>query len=128
MQLILGGAFQGKKEYVTEHLGISKEQIVDGKTASYEAIFTCVCMDHFHAWVRARLLEGKNLDGLEEELMEKNPELLLITNELGYGVVPVEAFDRMYRETTGRVCTRLAAKSSCVVRVVCGIGTVLKDG
>lgn len=128
MKLILGGAFQGKKEYVMEHLEISKEQIMDGKTASYEAIFTCVCMDHFHEWVRARLNDGITLDGLEEKIMEKNPGLVLITNELGYGVVPVEAFDRMYRETTGRVCTRLAAKSSCVVRVVCGIGTVLKDG
>ena len=48
-------------------------------------------------------------------------------NELGYGVVPIDKFDREYRETTGRVCTRLAKKSKSVVRIICGMECVLKD-
>ena len=70
---------------------------------------------------------GKEVDGLAGELLEKNPDICILTNEVGYGVVPMEAFDRKYREAVGRVCTKLAAYSHKVTRVVCGIGTVIKD-
>ena len=53
--------------------------------------------------------------------------VILVSEEVGYGIVPADAFERQYREAVGRVCTALAAKSSRVTRVVCGIGTVLKD-
>ena len=51
-----------------------------------------------------------------------------MTNELGYGVVPTDSFDRAYREKTGRVCCRIAKEADEVHRVVCGIGTVIKHG
>ena len=38
----------------------------------------------------------------------------------------MEAFDRTYRETTGRICTKIAAESQMVIRVVCGMGMVIK--
>ena len=95
--------------------------------ASYEEIFDTPCLYHFHEWVKERLKEGKKLESLEEELIDKNPDIILISNELGYGVVPIDKFDREYRETTGRVCTRLAKKSKSVVRIICGMECVLKD-
>ena len=44
-----------------------------------------------------------------------------------YGIVPVDRMEREYREQTGRVCTRLAAYSEKVYRVMCGIGQVIKE-
>ena len=64
---------------------------------------------------------------LLSRLFLKNPDVILVSQEVGYGVVPVDAFDRKYREAVGRVCTKLAAYSHKVTRVVCGIGTVIKD-
>lgn len=64
---------------------------------------------------------------LAKELLVCNGELLIVSDEVGYGVVPIDAFERRYRETVGRVCTELAAASSRVHRVICGIGTVIKD-
>ena len=61
-----------------------------------------------------------------EELLQKNPEICIVTNELGYGVVPIEPFDREWREKTGRICAELAAKADSGTRVVCGIGILLK--
>ena len=119
MRLIIGGAFQGKKEYVKEQFGIREHQITDGAEADFDAIFRCVCMTQFHQWVKRGLQEGW--------LLKENPQVILVSNELGYGVVPIEAFDREYRELTGRLCTRIAAKSRQVIRVICGIGTVIKD-
>ena len=62
-----------------------------------------------------------------EDLIRVNPDVILVSDEVGYGVVPIDAFDRAYRETVGRICTKLAGYSHRVTRVVCGIGTVIKD-
>ena len=68
------------------------------------------------------------MPGLAEEAMQKGIRTLWsVSQEVGYGVVPMDAFDRKYREAVGRVCTGLASKSKKVTRVVCGIGTVIKD-
>ena len=61
-----------------------------------------------------------------EALYEKNPDIVIVSNELGYGIVPMEKKDRMWREAVGRICTALAARSDEVVRVVCGVGMRLK--
>ena len=68
-----------------------------------------------------------SVQDLAEQLWMKNPDLVLISNELGYGVVPMDVFDRNYRETTGRVCTEIASWADAVYRVVCGIGTKIND-
>ena len=65
---------------------------------------------------------------LQAELEEKNPDVVILSNELGYGVVPVDQFDRAYREKTGRVCCKVAQAAQEVHRVVCGLGTVIKHG
>lgn len=84
-------------------------------------------MTHFHEWVKRGLQEDWDFEELETKLLRENPHVILITNELGYGVVPMEAFDRKYRELTGRLCTKIASESELVVRVICGIGKVIKD-
>ena len=82
---------------------------------------------HFHQYIERKIKEGEPIDDLAEELIRKNPELILITDEIGYGIVPVDRMEREYREQTGRVCTRLAAYSEKVYRVMCGIGQVIKE-
>lgn len=127
MKLVIGGAFQGKKAYAKQHLKIKEEDMADGKDASYEALFHCRCIYHFHEWIKKGIEEKWDLKNLAKELLKRNPEVLIITNELGYGVVPVDAFDRTYRETTGRICTEIAAVCEQVIRVSCGLGMVIKD-
>lgn len=70
---------------------------------------------------------GNDISSLAEDLIRVNPDLILVSDEVGYGVVPIDAFDRAYREVVGRICTKLAAYSHRVTRVACGIGTVIKD-
>ena len=125
MKLVIGGAFQGKYQYARINFGI-QEGCIDGDTWSWNEIFECRGILLFHDYVQRRLRAGKSVDGLAEELLEKNPDICVVTNELGYGVVPADAFDRKYREATGRICEKLAAGSDEVHRVICGIGTVIK--
>lgn len=125
MKLIIGGAFQGKLNFAKAKYRI-EGQWVDGTVCTREELLSCSGVSRFHEYIRRMVQEQKDVWELVRELLEQNPDIIIVTNELGYGVVPVEAFDRQYRETTGRVCTRLAEVSDEVYRVVCGLGQVIK--
>lgn len=125
MKMIIGGAFQGKS-----HLAEAKYpeiQWVKGTEAGLEEIMKAEGVIGFHEFIRTEMKKGNDVSRLAEMLIERNPNVVLVSDEVGYGVVPLDAFDREYREKVGRICTKLAAYSSSVIRVVCGIGTVIKD-
>lgn len=71
MQLVIGGAFQGKKDYVKNTFHLEKGEMQDGANASYEDIFSSPCLYHFHQWIRKGLEENWDLENLEIKLLEK---------------------------------------------------------
>ena len=52
---------------------------------------------------------------------------VVVCDEVGSGIIPLSARDRQAREATGRLCIQLAARATRVVRLVCGIPTVIKE-
>lgn len=125
MKMVIGGAFQGKQAYVRTHFPeIENGEWVNGNEAEEMEIFTKKVIYNFHEYIRKRDLEDQKT--LAARLIEENPDVILITDEIGYGLVPINAEDRAYREQVGRICTELAAFSDEVVRVVMGIGTKIK--
>lgn len=125
MKIVTGGAFQGKLKYAKEAFQIS-DGWVDGAVCTKQELFTCRGVFGFHVLIRNMMENGEDVDSLPEELKENNPEICIVTTEMGCGVVPVDAFERMWREKTGRICTRLAESAEEVHRVFCGIGMVIK--
>ncbi len=125
MEMIIGGAYQGKEKYARK--SFPDVTWKKGAELTEEELYQAEGVLDFQDYIRKCLKEGRDLSGLAEELSERNPGLVLTSMEVGYGIVPADAFDRQYREAVGRICTALADKSSRVTRVVCGIGTVLKD-
>ena len=101
--------------------------ISNGGEISEEELFKAEGVLEFHEFIRKELKEGRKTELLAKRLIRENPGVILVSDEVGYGVVPIDAFDRAYRESVGRICTELAAFCSKVTRVVCGIGTVIKD-
>lgn len=125
MEMIIGGAFQGKSAYARkEHPRITW---TDGEAADETALLSARGVLGFEKYIRKELAAGRNVADLAEKLIAQNPEVVLVSEEVGYGVVPADAFVREYREAVGRICTKLAAHSTKVTRVVCGIGTVIKN-
>lgn len=123
--MIIGGAYQGKAAY-------AKEQFPDvdwkfGGEITEEELLKAEGILGLQEYIRKALKAGEDLTGLAEKLAQQDTDVILVSEEVGYGIVPADAFERQYREAVGRVCTALAAKSRRVTRVVCGIGTVLKD-
>ncbi len=126
MWLISGGAYQGKLDYAINILGMDKEAAVDGLTCDWEELLETPLVNRFHLWIDRMLKEEKDVKGLVEELLKTNPNIIILVDELGCGIVPLEPYDRYYREVTGRICCQLASAAQEVHRVICGIGTVIK--
>ena len=122
--IIIGGAFQGKAQYATKiYPGL---ELTDGFNCLLDEIGNCVAVNEFHSFTRRWLSEGRTKEELLK-ILEKNENLqLLISDEIGYGLVPVDDFEREYREFHGRVMTELAEQADCVERVVCGIPQRIK--
>ena len=140
MKVIIGGACQGKLAFAKREYQAA-DGWVDGQVCKLEEIKVCRGIYHFHEYVR-RLMDDRkeglwfsadqSILGIEQQaerfaelLYEKNPDILIVSNELGCGIVPMEKRDRLWREACGRVCTALAARADEVVRVVCGVGQKL---
>ena len=126
MLLITGGAYQGKLKYAIEKSGLKESDIADGTTCSEHEILEKPMVNHFHVIIKRLLEEGKDTEELINQILKLNPNIIIIGDELGCGIVPIEEFDRNYREITGRIYCKLAEHSSEVHRVICGIGMVIK--
>lgn len=111
MRLVIGGYAQGKLNYVLQ---------------KYHPQTDTMIIDHLHDWVRQRILDG----GCPEEeilsLVEQSDDCIIISDEIGNGIVPVDPVEREYRERMGRILIQLADKAERVERVICGIGQTIK--
>ena len=125
MELIIGGAFQGKTALAMREF--PNVRFEDGADLSRDRVFRAEGILHFEEYIRGMLKAGEDVSLLAGRLIEANPGVIIVCREVGYGVVPIDPFERKYREAVGRICTALAAFSTRVTRVVCGIGTVIKN-
>lgn len=127
MELIIGGAYQGKVDYVCKAYGIDKTMIADGKKASQEEILKAKAIKNFHEWIRQSMLANQQPSLEILEILKINPELIIITDEVGNGIIPLEHFDRRWREEVGRVCCDLVKQAERVTRVMMGIPLCIKE-
>ena len=126
MIMITGGAFSGKKDYVKERFGFSDEEILNGENCSLEAVFSAKCIADYQLIVKRLLEENADVQTFTERLCKENPNAVVIINEIGAGIIPLEKNDRIWREETGRSGCLIARNSSEVIRLACGIPTTIK--
>ena len=116
MILLIGGAGQGKLAYALEKTGLGEADVArDPVSARTRPIFAGLA-----DWVRAHPGEGLG------DLLEANPDVVILCDEVGCGVVPVDPSERAWREETGRLCCALAQRADRVERIFCGLSMVLK--
>lgn len=113
MLLIVGGEGSGKKTFALS-LGYTDNEIADAVLDERPVLY------HLEQMVFA---DPECADAILPALAEKE---VVICNEVGSGVIPVDRAERIGREATGRLCVLLAQKASCVVRMVSGIPAVIK--
>ncbi|MDD6212561.1 MAG: bifunctional adenosylcobinamide kinase/adenosylcobinamide-phosphate guanylyltransferase [Clostridiales bacterium] len=142
MILITGGAFQGKGTFarslgadILEKAGsretVNRDRIpeADGRFCESSEAENAMVWNYFTEWLCRKWKAGEPWEQELEQVLTVNPEIILVTRELGCGLVPIDAFDRSFRENHGRLCCRLAERASEVYRVSCGVAMKIKgDG
>lgn len=130
MKLVIGGYSQGKLNYVLEHYKLENYVLLDGERlantyfVAYEEVI--VVVNALHKFVKTALKNGDNPEEYMASFVEEHPNCIIICDEIGNGIVPIDAFEREYRERTGRLLIELAKKAESVERVICGIGQKIK--
>ena len=82
MILVTGGCFQGKTEYALEKFQISRDEAADGRTCPLHMIYTTKLLYHFHEYIKRCMEANQELD--LEELERRNPDIVLVTNVMGW--------------------------------------------
>lgn len=106
MVLIVGGRNQGKAEYAKT---FGKEIIAD-----------------YHIIIRTLMQKNENPTEYTRQLLTEKTDCVITIDEVGSGLIPVDAFERNYSEEVGRISCDLAAHAQAVYRMVCGIPQKIK--
>jgi adenosylcobinamide kinase/adenosylcobinamide-phosphate guanylyltransferase len=89
-----------------------------------------VLVDCLTLWLSNRMLAEADLDReteeLEQVLADRDAPVVLVSNEVGFGIVPDNALARRFRDRQGLLNQRLAAGADRVVLVVAGLPLVVK--
>lgn len=89
-----------------------------------------VLIDCATLWLSNLLLAGADLQAAEAGLMaalDRCPvPVVVVSNEVGQGVVPETPLGRRFRNAQGGLNQRLAARAALVVAVIAGLPMVLK--
>lgn len=134
MKLVIGGYAQGKLEYVLGELERKMEGDAAGAYMVWDGVLPekeetegkRIVLNHFHSWVRERIRQEGSPEEEALAFVEEHPDCIIICDEIGNGIVPVDGFEREYRERTGRILVKLAEKAEEVIRVICGMGQKIK--
>jgi adenosylcobinamide kinase/adenosylcobinamide-phosphate guanylyltransferase len=96
--------------------GILFEQIEDPETSPVSA------------YAQVEQMALAELDSLLDYLRELEKNLVIVTNEVGSGIVPGNRLSRYYRDILGRLNAHAGRKAEEVVLLVSGIPVTIKSG
>ena len=122
MDLIIGGAYQGKRDFAIQKLGIPEAEIFT--CADSQIDFSKACIDRLEEFTLACVREGK--DPLEILKAQDLSGKTIICMDVFCGVVPIDTELRQWRHTTGLVSQYLAKNADRVYRIFCGLEQRLK--
>mgnify|MGYP000291571060 FL=1 len=81
-------------------------------------------------WLSNQMLAETDLSAAQDALLQAidgcAADLVIVSNEVGQGIVPETALARSFREAQGRLNIRLAAQADLVIQVTVGLPVVLK--
>jgi adenosylcobinamide kinase/adenosylcobinamide-phosphate guanylyltransferase len=108
--------------------------IVD-KISELDSEDTVILLDCLTLWISNLFMEygeaQEFIDGSVDELLDQLTStrgiIIIVSNEVGMGIVPDNELVRFYRDSAGSLNQRIAGIARKVVAVMAGIPLVLKD-
>jgi adenosylcobinamide kinase/adenosylcobinamide-phosphate guanylyltransferase len=81
-------------------------------------------------WLTNHLLDGSDIGVAQTQLIDAlrlcPAPWVIVSNEVGHGIVPDNALARQFREAQGRLNIALAAEADLAVHVIAGLPQILK--
>lgn len=113
-------------EWLTHEEALDLPGALDRLTGSRPVLVDCLTL-----WISNLMHAGRDVDAecarLCEVLAAPAGPVVLVSNEVGMGLVPETPLGRAFRDHQGRVNQRVAQACSRVVFVAAGLPLVLKD-
>ena len=118
MIFVIGGAYQGKLDFVREVLGVSAIYTCTGP----EIDFSRPCIYQIEEFT------ARHPDPVSyfREHREQWKDSVLVMQDIFRGVVPMGAEHRAWRQRTGRLAQYLSREATQVSRIFCGLEQRLK--
>jgi adenosylcobinamide kinase / adenosylcobinamide-phosphate guanylyltransferase len=89
-----------------------------------------VLVDCLTLWLSNRMLAGADVEAetnrLDASFGSRRAPIVLVSNEVGLGIVPDNELARSFRDLQGRLNQRMAARADRVVLMVAGLPLVVK--
>lgn len=132
MYLVIGGSYQGKLDWALREFALAREQVADGAALDWQGGLAAVVsgaavLDDLEVLLARMQQAGLAQQEIMAQVAGLPEDMVVICDEVGGGLVPLDAAGREYREIVGRVCCELAARARGVVRIYCGLPQVLKQ-
>lgn len=124
MILVTGGKSQGKLKFVMERF--QPNEIIDGSDCVLSLPQNVECVMNYHLLIKRLMFENTDTVEFTKKLCAENQNAVIIMNEVGSGIIPIEKSERKWRENVGKCGCIIAEKSDTVIRMTCGIPTVIK--
>jgi len=113
---------QGWTDYETP---LTLADTLANRTAELPCLVDCLTL-----WLSNVMLAGRDVaqdtDGLVDALSKRVAPAVLVSNEVGLGIVPENALARAFRDEAGRLNQKIAAIADRVVFVAAGLPLTLK--
>jgi adenosylcobinamide kinase / adenosylcobinamide-phosphate guanylyltransferase len=90
-----------------------------------------ILIDCLTLWLSNRMLTNADVEGeialLEAALDKRKGLVVLVSNEVGFGIVPDNELARRFRDLQGRLNQRIAARADRVILMVAGLPITVKE-
>ncbi len=122
-------ALRGKAWQTWEAKEIGKRSGCDFSNIPMQDV-DAILIDCLTLWLSAQLLEGQNIEhkvqALEQYITQCPLPLLMVSSEVGQGIVPTSTLAREFRDWHGMLNQRVAQVCDTVTLVSCGLPLLLK--
>ncbi|MDQ6700433.1 MAG: bifunctional adenosylcobinamide kinase/adenosylcobinamide-phosphate guanylyltransferase [Acidobacteriota bacterium] len=103
---------------------------VSDRIAAEEHRYEAIVVDCLTLWLSNLIHAGRNVETESKRLLQvavrSRAKVILVTNEVGCGIVPENALARRFRDEAGRLNQRAAEQASEVHWMIFGIGLRVK--
>lgn len=132
MHIFIGGAYNGKHEYVRRWL--KEQELVDVEwyvgQFPKEPTSQTVVVSGLEEAIKPLLEKDEVSLALQIaeqlQLLEKRHQVIIIATEIGRGIVPIDPQDRKLRDTLGRLYQQLFKTSEHITRIWYGLAEEIK--